>query len=94
MVQLRLPKNSVPVEGKKFSNIDGLDEAAASNKVKTFKVYRWSGNAEENPKIDTFEISYPKSDTMVLDILNKIKSEVDPSLAFRKSCREGDCGSC
>ena len=45
MVQLRLPKNSVPVEGKKFSNIDGLDEAAANNKVKTFKVYRWSGNA-------------------------------------------------
>ncbi len=94
MVQLRLPKNSVPVEGKKFSNMDGLDEAAANNKVKTFKVYRWSGDAEENPKIDTFEISYPKSDTMVLDILNKIKSEVDPSLAFRKSCREGVCGSC
>ena len=38
MVQLRLPKNSVPMEGKKFSNVDGLDEAKANNKGKTFKV--------------------------------------------------------
>ena len=75
MVQLRLPKNSVPTKGKKYSNIDGLNEVEINNKVKTFKVYRWSGNAEENPKIDTFEINYPKSDTMVLDILNKISKK-------------------
>jgi succinate dehydrogenase / fumarate reductase iron-sulfur subunit len=94
MVQLRLPKNSVPIEGKKYSNVDALNEVASKNKTKTFKVYRWSGNESEQPKIDSFEISFPKSDTMVLDILNRIKSEVDPSLAYRKSCREGVCGSC
>jgi hypothetical protein len=60
MVQLRLPKNSVPIEGKKYSNVDALNEVASKNKTKTFKVYRWSGNESEQPKIDSFEISFPK----------------------------------
>ena len=46
------------------------------------------------PQIDRFEIDVAKAGTMVLDILNKIKSEVDTSLTYRKSCREGVCGSC
>ena len=92
MVQLRLPKNSVPTEGKKYSNVDGLNEAEANNQVKTFKVYRWSGNADENPKIDTSDC---KLQIIVrYYILNRIKIILDPSLAFRKSCREGVCGSC
>ena len=48
----------------------------------------------EQPQIDRFEIDVAKAGTMVLDILNKIKSEVDTSLTYRKSCREGVCGSC
>jgi len=57
-------------------------------------VYRWSGEENTPPQIDRFEIDVKKAGTMVLDILNQIKAELDPSLTFRKSCREGVCGSC
>ena len=57
-------------------------------------MYRWSGDENTPPQIDRFEIDVKKAGTMVLDILNQIKAELDPSLTFRKSCREGVCGSC
>ncbi|HEU0196821.1 MAG TPA: succinate dehydrogenase iron-sulfur subunit, partial [Nevskiaceae bacterium] len=47
-----------------------------------------------NPRVDTFEVDLDKCGPMVLDALIKIKSEVDPSVTFRRSCREGVCGSC
>mgnify|MGYP001481905935 FL=1 len=95
MVQLTLPKNSVPVKGKSYSNVDLIDEQSQQNHdIRIVNIYRWSGEEGSPPQIDRFEIDVAKAGTMVLDILNKIKAEVDPSLTFRKSCREGVCGSC
>ena len=95
MVQLSLPKNSVPIKGNSYSNVDLLDEQSQQNHdIRVINVYRWSGDENTPPQIDRFEIDVKKAGTMVLDILNKIKAELDPSLTFRKSCREGVCGSC
>ena len=95
MVQLSLPKNSVPIKGNSYSNVDLLDEQSQQNHdIRVINVYRWSGDENTPPQIDRFEIDVKKAGTMVLDILNQIKAEVDPSLTFRKSCREGVCGSC
>ena len=95
MVQLTLPKNSVPIKGNSYSNVDLLDEQSQQDHdIRVINVYRWSGKVGTPPQIDRFEIDVKKAGTMVLDILNKIKAELDPSLTFRKSCREGVCGSC
>ena len=95
MVQLSLPKNSVPIKGNSYSNVDLLDEQSQQNHdIRFINVYRWSGDENTPPQIDRFEIDVKKAGTMVLDILNQIKAELDPSLTFRKSCREGVCGSC
>ena len=95
MVQLSLPKNSVPIKGKSYSNVDLSDEQSQQNHdIRVINVYRWSGDENTPPQIDRFEIDVKEAGTMVLDILNQIKAELDPSLTFRKSCREGVCGSC
>ena len=95
MVLLSLPKNSVPIKGNSYSNVDLLDEQSQQNHdIRVINVYRWSGDENTPPQIDRFEIDVKKAGTMVLDILNQIKAELDPSLTFRKSCREGVCGSC
>ena len=95
MVQLSLPKKSVPIKGNSYSNVDLLDEQSQQNHdIRVINVYRWSGDENTPPQIDRFEIDVKKAGTMVLDILNQIKAELDPSLTFRKSCREGVCGSC
>ena len=95
MVQLSLPKNSVPIKGNSYSNVNLLDEQSQQNHdIRVINVYRWSGEENTPPQIDRFEIDVKKAGTMVLDILNQIKAELDPSLTFRKSCREGVCGSC
>ena len=72
-----------------------MDEQSQQNHdIRVINVYRWSGDENTPPQIDRFEIDVKKAGTMVLDILNQIKAELDPSLTFRKSCREGVCGSC
>ncbi len=88
MAQLRLPKESRPVDGRHFPAPDG-----ASN-VKTFRVYRWNPDVGGRPTIDRYEIDLDKCGPMVLDAVIKIKNEIDPTLTFRRSCREGICGSC
>jgi len=57
-------------------------------------IYRYDPDSGENPRIDTFYIDLNKCGPMVLDALIKIKNEVDSTLTFRRSCREGICGSC
>lgn len=88
MAEIRLPKNSIinKKRGKKYS--------IKSENKKTFKIYRYNPDLNENPTIDTFEINTSECGAMVLDALIKIKNEVDSTLTFRKSCREGVCGSC
>ncbi|MDF2763322.1 MAG: succinate dehydrogenase and fumarate reductase iron-sulfur protein [Rhodospirillales bacterium] len=88
MAELRLPENSRVTEGKTFP------APAGAKDVVRFKVYRWDPEGEGNPHLDTFEIDRAECGPMVLDALIKIKNEVDSTLAFRRSCREGICGSC
>ncbi len=87
MVQLMLPKNSRMTAGKVWPR----PEAAHVKKV---QVYRWSAEDGQNPRIDTYFIDPDDCGPMVLDALIKIKNEIDPTLTFRRSCREGICGSC
>lgn len=87
MAELFLPKNS------KVSQNGKVHTCEASNK-KVFKIYRFDPETGENPRLDTFEVNLDECGPMVLDALIKIKNEVDPSLTFRRSCREGICGSC
>ena len=67
---------------------------AGAKDVKRFKIYRWDPEGAGNPSLDTFEIDRAECGPMVLDALIKIKNEVDATLTFRRSCREGICGSC
>ena len=59
-----------------------------------FNVYRFDPDASDNPRLDTYELDGTECGPMVLDTLIKIKSEVDSTLALRRSCRESICGSC
>jgi len=88
MAQFTLPANSKVGTGKKWSAPDG------AKNVKTFKIYRWDGDSGENPRVDSYEIDLDTCGPMVLDALIKIKNEVDSTVTFRRSCREGVCGSC
>ena len=63
-------------------------------RIKYFEIYRWSPEGNEKPYTNTYPIDLNKCGPMVLDALNKIKSEYDSTLSFRRSCREGICGSC
>ena len=88
MVELTLPKNSQVRQGRHFPAPEG------ATKVKTFKVYRYEPEGTGNPRWDTYDVDVEACGPMVLDVLIHIKSTVDPTLAFRRSCREGVCGSC
>ena len=88
MAEFSLPKNSKVVKGKTF------DFGGKSKNKKSFKIYRWSPEDNVNPRLDTYIIDLNKCGPMVLDALIKIKNEIDTTLTFRRSCREGICGSC
>ena len=88
MAEFKLPQNSVVKEGKTH------DAANGASNVKTFKIYRWSPDDDENPSTATYDVDMDSCGPMVLDALIKIKNEIDPTLTFRRSCREGICGSC
>ncbi|MDR3661429.1 MAG: 2Fe-2S iron-sulfur cluster-binding protein, partial [Mycobacterium sp.] len=88
MVEFALPRNSKIGTGKTFK------APAGTKRMREFKIYRWNPDDGLNPRLDTFEIDMDQCGPMVLDALIKIKNEVDPSLTFRRSCREGICGSC
>ena len=88
MAQFTLPKNSRITEGKHHPAPEG------AGKVQRFKVYRYDPDSGENPRMDTYDVDMEQRGPMVLDALIKIKNEVDATLTFRRSCREGICGSC
>ena len=67
---------------------------AGATRVKTFEIYRYDPDSGENPRLDTFEVDLDDCGPMVLDALFWIKNKVDSTLTFRRSCREGICGSC
>ncbi len=88
MVQLTLPKNSQVKPGKTWP------KPAGAEKLKEFRVYRWDPDTGENPRTDTYWVDREDCGPMVLDGIIWIKSKIDPTLSFRRSCREGICGSC
>ena len=88
MVQLTLPKNSKIAEGKTWKRPTG------ARNVTAFRIYRWNPDDGANPRIDTYFVDRDDCAPMVLDALIWIKNKIDPSLTFRRSCREGVCGSC
>jgi len=88
MAEFRLPANSRPVKGITHPPPAGVGA------VRTFRVYRFDPDSGQNPRIDTFQLDAKSMGPMVLDALIQIKSVIDSSLTFRRSCREGICGSC
>src|SRR5262245_46672516 len=88
MVQLTLPKNSKITEGRAWKRPIG------ARNVKAFRIYRWNPEDGGNPRMDSYFVDLDDCAPMVLDALIWIKTNVDPTLTFRRSCREGICGSC
>ncbi|HEV2363107.1 MAG TPA: succinate dehydrogenase iron-sulfur subunit [Caulobacteraceae bacterium] len=88
MVQLTLPRNSKIGKGKRHP------APAGATKVKAFRIYRYDPEAGGNPHWDEYEVDVAACGPMVLDVLIHIKNTMDATLTFRRSCREGVCGSC
>ncbi len=88
MVQFTLPKNSKITEGKTWPH------PAKAKAEREYRIYRWNPDDGRNPRIDTYYVDTGDCGPMVLDGLIWIKNKVDATLTFRRSCREGICGSC
>ncbi|MDZ4078306.1 succinate dehydrogenase iron-sulfur subunit [Hydrocarboniphaga sp.] len=88
MAEFTLPANSKVGVGETYK------APAGAKNIKKFHVYRWTPEDGKNPSVDTYEVDMDACGPMVLDALIKIKNEIDPTLTFRRSCREGICGSC
>jgi len=88
MVEFTLPRNSKVEKGST------IDAAKGAKNSKRFQVYRWDPESGKNPHTDEYVIDRAKCGPMVLDALIHIKNDIDPTLTFRRSCREGICGSC
>ncbi|RKZ67339.1 MAG: succinate dehydrogenase iron-sulfur subunit [Gammaproteobacteria bacterium] len=88
MAEFTLPKNSVVQSGKHYPLQSG------GKNIRQVEIYRWDPDAGENPRVDTYDIDLDDCGPMVLDALIKVKDKIDSSVTFRRSCREGICGSC
>ncbi len=88
MAEFNLPPNSVVQKGTAHPAPDD-----ATN-LRHFEIYRYDPDSGNNPRLDTYDVDLDDCGPMILDALMKIKDEVDSTLTFRRSCREGICGSC
>ena len=88
MAQFTLPKNSRPIPGKTWP------KPVNAQQLTEFRIYRWNPDEGANPRIDVYFVDRDDCGPMVLDALIWIKSKIDSTLTFRRSCREGVCGSC
>jgi len=59
---------------------------------RSFRIYRYDPDKDAKPTMQSLEFEPDGTERMLLDALLKLKS-IDPSLSFRRSCREGVCGS-
>ena len=87
MAEFRLPVNSIVRKGKTIP-------AKNAGNIRVFTVYRYDPDSDQTPYLINYEVDLDSCGPMVLDALIKIKNEIDPTLTFRRSCREGICGSC
>jgi succinate dehydrogenase / fumarate reductase iron-sulfur subunit len=88
MVEFMLPKNSKVTDGKTWA------APLRAGELREYQVYRWNPDDGRNPRLDTYQLDLDDCGPMVLDGLIWIKNKIDPTLTFRRSCREGVCGSC
>lgn len=80
------------IASRSYATVEASEPAARN---KTFKVYRWNPDQPaEKPRMQDYTVDLNKTGPMMLDALIRIKNEMDPTLTFRRSCREGICGSC
>ena len=89
-----VPRNFGVAPGSRIGRGRTWPAPADARRVKAFEIYRYDPNSGDNPRIDTFEVDLDDCGPMVLDALIWIKSNVNSTLTFRRSCREGICGSC
>ena len=88
MAKFTLPINSIVKKGKTFD-----DNPSSENKLRV-DIYRYNPDQNKNPYVDTYILNKEKFGPMALDVLFYIKNNIDSTLTFRRSCREGICGSC
>jgi succinate dehydrogenase / fumarate reductase iron-sulfur subunit len=88
MVELTLPRNSKVKSGKTWPKPEG------ATRTRRFKIYRYDPDVGDNPRWDVYTVDLDRVGPMVLDVLIHIKNDIDSTLTFRRSCREGVCGSC
>jgi succinate dehydrogenase / fumarate reductase iron-sulfur subunit len=88
MVELTLPQNSKVRKGRRHKARPG------ATRTREFRIYRYDPESGENPRWDTYDLDLDSCGPMVLDAIIAIKNDMDSTLAFRRSCREGVCGSC
>jgi succinate dehydrogenase iron-sulfur subunit len=91
MVQFTLPKNSKITEGQSWPL---KHKAEGSKGTRAYRIYRFDPDSGTNPRMDNYTVDLDDCGPMVLDALIWIKNKIDPTLTFRRSCREGVCGSC
>jgi succinate dehydrogenase (ubiquinone) iron-sulfur subunit len=95
LVKLITPQRAVVLFNQVRLNATAATAVAAAPRIKKFKVYRWNPDkAGDKPHMQEYDVDLNKCGPMVLDALIYIKNEIDPTLTFRRSCREGICGSC
>ena len=87
MAEFTLPANSRIKKGQSFKDV-------SDGSLRTVHIYRWDPDTGDNPRMDTYQVDMDVCGPMVLDILIRIKNSIDSTLTFRRSCREGICGSC
>ncbi len=89
-----VPKNFGVSAGSRIERGRTWTVPAGATHVKTFEIYRYDPDHGGNPRLDSFEVDLDDCGPMVLDALIWIKNKIDSTLTFRRSCREGICGSC
>lgn len=88
-------RGTSPVPGSQSKTLEEPTAVSQESKIKTFQIYRWNPDEPTaKPRMQSYTLDLNKTGPMMLDALIRIKNEVDPTLTFRRSCREGICGSC
>jgi len=92
LVYPQIHRRSITIDGL-YSNTK--KERKITQPVK-FEIYRYNRDDEQKkgPHVQVYTLDLKTCGPMVLDSLIKIKDSLDPTLTFRRSCREGICGSC
>ncbi len=89
-----VPRNFGVSPGSRIERGRAWAAPAGAVRVKALEIYRYDPDQQRNPRLDTFDVDLDDCGPMVLDALIWIKNKIDSTLAFRRSCREGICGSC